>query len=422
MPRKLIYIIGAGPGSWNLLTREALDALLHSERVLGAKRLLDSLKTLIQDKKTDALVNDKSIVEKIQLSDEKVYAVLVSGDSGFFSLSRQLLPPLRAEALKNNWELQTLCGVSSVAYFAARLGVPYDDAAIKSFHGRLDSKSTTLDKERLLNLLTGVTARNRKCFFLTDNIVSPALICRALSERGFGELRISIGERLSYTDEKISSGKISGIARAGFAVPNIVYIENDKSVKNIFINPRDSDFIRGSVPMTKENVRAISLSKLNLKPDAVCWDIGAGTGAVSCSMSLAAPYGRVYAVEKNLEALSLMRQNKEKTGCYNMEIVEGEAPAVLSALPPPDAVFIGGSSGTLSPVLHEILKKNPGARIVINAVTLETLSMAQSIIAENHFPDVEIAQISVSEFTKTGSYTLARAQNPVFVISFGGGA
>jgi precorrin-6Y C5,15-methyltransferase (decarboxylating) len=290
---------------------------------------------------------------------------------------------------------------------------------IKSFHGRLRPDSTEFDKERLLNELTGLAACNRKCFFLTDGVVSPKLICSTLAGRGFGELRVSVGERLSYPDEKINSYMIKNIVDGDFDTPNIVCIENDKIRKNIRVNIRDSDFIRGSVPMTKEDVRALSLSKLCLKPDAVCWDIGAGTGSLSCTMALAVPYGRVYAVEKDMEALKLIRQNKEKFGCYNIEIVEGAAPAVLSTLPPPDSVFIGGSGGALSAIVNEICGKNFRARIVINAVTLETLNAAQAIIEKN-FYDAQITQISVNEFQKTGPYTMLRAQNPVFIINFGG--
>jgi precorrin-6Y C5,15-methyltransferase (decarboxylating) len=417
MLRKLIYIIGVGPGAQELLTGEARDALLNSEHVLGAERLLNSFETLIHGKKKETLISDKTIAETIRAGASKIYAVLVSGDSGFYSLSKHLFPLLQAEA--QNWELKILCGVSSVAYFAARLGLAYDDAMIKSFHGRLRPDSTEFDKERLLNELTGLAACNRKCFFLTDGVVSPKLICRTLDGRGFGELRVSIGERLSYPDEKISSYMAKNIIDGDFDTPNIVCIENDKNRKNTCVNIRDSDFIRGPVPMTKEDVRALSLSKLCLKPDAVCWDIGAGTGSLSCSMALAAPYGRVYAVEKDPEALKLIRQNKEKFDCYNIEIVDGAAPDILSALPPPDSVFIGGSGGALSAIVNEICGKNFRARIVINAITLETLNAAQAVI-ENSIYYAQITQISVNEFQKAGPYRLMRAQNPVFIISFGG--
>jgi precorrin-6Y C5,15-methyltransferase (decarboxylating) len=419
VPSKQIYIIGAGPGARDILTVTARDALIRSERVFGAERLLNSFSELLQGKKTDVLVTDESIAAAIRESDEKIYAALVSGDSGFFSLSKRLFQKLVDEARGKDWELEIICGVSSVSYMASKLGVSYEDAAVKSFHGRLRQDSPNIERERLLNEMTGLAAHSRRCFFLTDGIVSPGLIFRVLSERGLGKLRASVGERLSYHDEKITIGVVNDIKRSDFRTPNIVFLEND-DVKSHPSEAQDSDFIRGSVPMTKESVRILSLSKLRLKPDAICWDIGAGTGSVSCSMAFAVPYGRVYAVEKDADALSLVRQNKEKFGCYNMEVIEGAAPAAFSTLPPPDSAFIGGSSGAMTDILREILNKNPAARIVINVITLETLGVVQAFLAENRVCGAEIVQISVNEFQKTGKYSLLKAQNPVFIISFGG--
>lgn len=415
---KQVYIIGAGPGGEGLLTGEALKALEESECVLGARRLLDSFQALLRGRRTLALTGAEAVIGAIRDGGQRVYAVLVSGDSGFFSLCRLTLPLARAEG----WEVRVLCGVSSVAYFASRLGVTYDDAVLRSFHGSLRSGSAGLERERLLNELTGHAAQNGKCFFLTDGELSPGLVCAALAGRGLGELRVSVGERLSLRDEKISTGTAAGLLGMEFGCPNIICVENEGAGKYQFTNTRDADFLRGAVPMTKEEARAVSLAKLRLKSDSICWDIGAGTGSVSCAAALAVPYGRVYAVEREADALGLIRANKEKFSLYNLEPVEGAAPAALSSLPRPDSVFIGGTGGALQAITREILAKNPAARTVINAVTLETLAEARALIEENGFSDAEIVQIGVSVAQKAGKYSMLRAQNPVFVISFGGTA
>ena len=415
---KQVYIIGAGPGGEGLLTGEALEALAKSECVIGARRLLDSFQELVQDRETLALTNAEGVIGAVRDGGRRVYAALVSGDSGFFSLCGRALPLARAEG----WEVRVLCGVSSVAYFASQLGVPYDDAVLRSFHGRLRPGCAGVERERLLNELAGLAAQNGKCFFLTDGEVSPELVCGVLAGRGLGELRISVGERLSLRDEKISTGTAAGLLGTKFGAPNIICVENDGAVKYPFTNLRDTDFFRGSVPMTKEDVRTVSLAKLRLKPDSICWDIGAGTGSVSCAAALAAPYGRVYAVEREADAIDLIRLNKERFGLYNLEPVEGAAPAALSSLPRPDSVFIGGTGGALQAITREVLAKNPGVRTVINAVTLETLAEARTLIEENGFPDAETVQIGVSAVQKAGKSGMLRAQNPVFVISFGGAA
>ncbi|MDR2444793.1 MAG: precorrin-6y C5,15-methyltransferase (decarboxylating) subunit CbiE [Spirochaetaceae bacterium] len=415
---KQVYIVGAGPGGEGLLTGEAREALAGSECVIGARRLLDSFAALVQGRETLALTVGEAVIEAIRDGGRRVYAVLVSGDSGFFSLCKRLFPLARAEG----WEVRVLCGISSVAYFASRLGIPYDDAVLISFHGRLRPGCVGVERERLLNELTGLAAQNGKCFFLTDGELSPELVCGTLAGRGLGELRISVGERLSHQDEKISTGTADSLLKTEFSAPNIICVENDGAGKYPCTNLRDTDFFRASVPMTKEDVRTVSLAKLRLRPDSICWDIGAGTGSVSCVAALAAPYGRVYAVERESDAVDLIRRNKQKFGLYNLELVEGAAPAALAALPRPDSVFIGGTGGALRAIMWEILAKNPGVRTVINAITLETLAEARMLIEENGFPDVEMVQIGVNTVQKAGQYSMLKAQNPVFVISFGGAA
>jgi precorrin-6Y C5,15-methyltransferase (decarboxylating) len=421
---KQVYIIGAGPGRGDLLTGEAREALERCGRVIGAGRLLDALSDILRNRERVPAVTTDAVLAAIRDAGPRVCAVLVSGDSGSFSLSRRLFPLVRAEG----WDVRLLCGISSVSYLASRLGIPYDDALVRSFHGRLVASGGGTERERLLNRLAGYVAQNKRCFFLTDNVLSPELLCRALSERGFGKIRVSVGERLSHPDERISAGTADDIAGMNFGDPNMICVENDGAAENTRISLRDADFSRGAVPMTKEEVRTVSLAKLRLGPDSVCWDLGAGTGSVACAAALAVPYGRVYAVEREPDALELVRLNARRLGLYNLVPVEGEAPAALAGLPSPDSVFVGGSGGALRAIVREALARNPRARIVINALTLETLSHAREAAWEHSFSGAgsaaaaEIVQIGVSAVQKAGAYSMLRAQNPVFVISFGGAA
>lgn len=182
---------------------------------------------------------------------------------------------------------------------------------------------------------------------------------------------------------------------------------------------RDELFIRGDVPMTKSEVRAVSISKLELEPDSVLYDIGAGTGSVSIEASRYLTEGRVYAIEKKAEAIDLIKANKERFGAGCLEIVEGTAPEALEALEAPTHVFIGGTSGTMDHVLSLVLKKNPGTRIVINAIALESLSEILSWL-KRHSATAEIVQVQISKGREAGDYHLMIGQNPVYVVSFGG--
>jgi precorrin-6Y C5,15-methyltransferase (decarboxylating) len=134
-------------------------------------------------------------------------------------------------------------------------------------------------------------------------------------------------------------------------------------------------------------------------------------------MAMRARYGRVYAIEHNPGALSLLEQNKRKLGLANLEVVSGSAPAILETLPAPDRVFIGGSSGQMEGIIKAVLRKNPQARLVINAVTLETLSQAVLLLKQLSFQDVETVQVAISRSVKAGDHTFMKAENPVYIIS-----
>ena len=167
--------------------------------------------------------------------------------------------------------------------------------------------------------------------------------------------------------------------------------------------------------MTKSEVRAISMAKLALHDDSVVWDIGAGTGSVSVECALAAYKGKVYAVEKEPDAVELIKRNKLKFKTDNLCIVSGSAPDVLAELPVPTHVFIGGTGGNLRTILNVLLEKNPSVRIVMNTVTLESQSEAFACAREYEFADFDAVSVNISRTKKAGSYNLMAAQNPVTV-------
>ncbi|MEG0689566.1 MAG: precorrin-6Y C5,15-methyltransferase (decarboxylating) subunit CbiT [Hungatella sp.] len=182
---------------------------------------------------------------------------------------------------------------------------------------------------------------------------------------------------------------------------------------------RDEYFIRGQVPMTKSEVRAVSLSKLELTNDSIVYDIGAGTGSVSIEAARAVPGGQVYAIEKNPEARKLIYANRDRFQIENLVVVEGSAPEVLTGLPLPSHAFIGGSSGCLREVIRCLLEKNPRIRIVVNLITLESLSQMIDF-TKTWSIEAEFISIQVARAGLVGTSHLMQGQNPVYVISFGG--
>lgn len=182
---------------------------------------------------------------------------------------------------------------------------------------------------------------------------------------------------------------------------------------------RDEWFVRGDIPMTKSEVRAAAISKLELEPGSVLYDIGAGTGSVSIEAAKMAPDSMIVAIERKTEAISLIRRNQEKFQTENVIVVEGEAPGALEHLPMPTHAFIGGSAGRLEAILDVLTEKNPDIRIVMSAIALETLSEILGWIGSRG-REAEIVQIFVSRAKTAGKYHMMMGQNPVYLVSFGG--
>lgn len=169
--------------------------------------------------------------------------------------------------------------------------------------------------------------------------------------------------------------------------------------------------------MTKEEVRSVSLSKLRLTEDSICYDVGAGTGSVSVEMALRADQGQVFAIEKKEEAAALLEENKQKFAVDNLEIIKGEAPQALENLPAPTHAFIGGSSGNLKEIVALLLGKNPQVRIVINCITLETISEALDVLKEYDFQQREVVQLAASRSKEISRYHLMMGENPIYIIT-----
>jgi cobalt-precorrin-6B (C15)-methyltransferase len=185
---------------------------------------------------------------------------------------------------------------------------------------------------------------------------------------------------------------------------------------NIYPGIPDSMFIRSSVPMTKEEVRVISVSKLRLEPASIVLDIGAGTGSVSIEIAKLIPDGMVYAVESEKKAVDLIKRNIKKFRIANIKVIKSIAPVIPDSISF-DRVFVGGSGGRLLEILQWIDKRLPDAgRIVVNAITLETLNTAKDFFNSPGY-NCDIVQVSIARCEKAGRSTMMRAENPVFVIA-----
>jgi len=392
---KEINIIGMGM-SEKTLTAEALELIIEADILIGAKRLINEFSHMKKPSYNAYLSND--ILEIIEKTDAEKIAILVSGDVGFYSAAEKLVDVLK------DYDPNLVSGISSVSYFFAKCSLPWKDANLISCHG-IDT-----------NIVSSVR-RNRYTFALTGKNIPE--LQKELVKYGFSDLKVWIGENLGSDDESIQESKISDLDGMEFSSLTVLIIENPDFDSRIRTGIPDEEFIRGKVPMTKSEVRAVCLSKLSINPDDVAYDIGCGTGSVTIEMAFSAYEGKVYAFDKNEDAIALLEQNCQKFHLDNVDGICGLAPECLKDLPVPDVAFIGGSSGNMDEIVSYLHGINDKMRFVITAVTLEN-AMAGLDSLKNVGISGDIVQVAVSKGKQIGDLHMLMAQNPIFIISGSG--
>ena len=449
----IVYLIGMGPGNSDCLTREAVQALSQATVCIGASRMLAIWKSLCEEDGRDAeqtfynAYKAEEIAELIQNHGGETIAVVFSGDIGFYSGAKKLSMMLRKavgkvcnmvddttgtteqiQADKTIYELCYIPGLSSVQYLFDKIGWAWEDAELISNHGvSANIPAKVLHHAKVGTLLGG------------ENQV--AEVCKRLTEVGLGEIAVVVGEWLSYPDEKITKKYAKNLCEETFdKLAVAIFINDHPQPRRLAPGIKDEMFIRGKVPMTKEEVRMVVIAKLGIQEDTglvkydqnsgqfvisnpapVIYDVGAGTGSVSIELALLTERGTVYAIEKKPEAVKLMYANRRRFHAGNMEIIEGEASEVIPSLPAPTHVFIGGNDGNLFKIMDQIYAKNPNARIVLTAVTLETQAEMLTLadIAKRHNVDFNMVQMAVTRSREAGPYHMMQAQNPVWIVTMG---
>ena len=395
-----ITLLGIGMGSQETLTVQGKKAAKRADLIIGAKRMADAVRepgqAVVYEYRSDVIadyIRNHPEYEKV--------VIALSGDVGFYSGARKLLTALGGR--ESNVEV--ICGISSVVYFMSEIGLSWDDAKITSAHGKH------------CNLISMIR-HNQKVFSILGTGTAVAELAGKLVKYHMGEVLLYVGENLSYPDEKIVVKKAEELTNYEGQPLSVVcaFHENPEPALSTHGIP-DEEFIRGKAPMTKEEVRSVSLSKLRLTEDSICYDVGAGTGSVSVEMALRADQGQVFAIEKKEEAAALLEENKQKFAVDNLEIIKGEAPQALENLPAPTHAFIGGSSGNLKEIVALLLGKNPQVRIVINCITLETISEALDVLKEYDFQQREVVQLAASRSKEIGRYHLMMGENPIYIIT-----
>lgn len=409
--RMEITLAGAGMGNPDCLTGEVRRAVSDADLLLGAPRLLEAFPGAAKKEpfyRAEQIIPFLEGLQKEGRSVERA-VVLFSGDSGFYSGCRTLLPALQREVEEGRLDaaLRVLPGISSVSSLAACLGISYEDAAVVSLHGKWQPG------------LMRTIRREAKTFLLTSGAKDINRLGSSLSEAGLCGCEIWAGRNLSSPEQsvrKLTPQECCSLTEEGLYT---CLVRNPSPIpESVSCGLSDENFIRGRVPMTKEEIREVSICKLHLHKNSTVYDIGGGTGSVSVEMAGLSDKIQVFAIEQKEEAVELIERNREKFLLDNLMVVRGRAPECLKELPPATHAFLGGSGGSLPEILDALYRINPRMRVVINAVTLETVNRIMEIPGRYPVEEEEVVQVQISRAQEAGAYHLMRAENPVWICAF----
>ena len=416
-----IYLIGMGPGGADCLTEEARDCLLSLDAAAGAERTLALYREIGGNAAEDCCFVSFRTAELLHFLETlpdscRRVGFLFTGALSVYSGATALASALEAAGVPEA-ALHFVSGLSSLDYFLDRLGERREAAAVLSLHGRDGSVLPLLPKAgKLLCLLGGREQLGA--------------IARELLDFGLSETEMVLGSRLSYSDERIRRGKPADFLDEEADPLSLLYLRYRPGAAALQpadfyrFGIEDARFFRETgVPMTKKAARSMTLGQLPLKEDALIYDIGAGSGAVSVELSLHVPRGRVLAFESEAAALAVLQENRRRFLCGNLRIVPGYAP---DTLPPADSVdgkpalaFIGGSRGRLSSIIKAVLDQSPDCIIAVHAITMETEQKILQLAAELQGSHrLSLQTVSVSALRQLGGYHMRSAENPITMALF----
>ncbi|RII29476.1 MAG: cobalamin biosynthesis bifunctional protein CbiET [Geobacter sp.] len=399
MIQEKIYLVGAGIKGWEGFGSKALEIIAKAEVLIGHQRHLDIFPDFAGEKMP---LGDLPELLEFLKKTEKGVVLLASGDPNFFGISRFLLRNLPKE------RIEIFANVTSMQYAFSRIKEPWDDAIFVSVHGR--GMHQAVDK---------IVASEKACI-LTDKVNTPAAIATELIERGAEGYEAWLCEDLGMASEKFTRTDVRGLLELQPSDLNILILVKTYEPNLIqypLIGIDDDEFHTSKKLITKQEVRAVTLAKLQLQDDLVLWDIGAGSCSVSIEASNLMPNGRIFAVEKNPQYITFINENLKKFCARNIKLVEAYAPEGLDDLPDPDRVFIGGAGGKLDEIIDTIAQRlKPEGVVVINAVTLDTLTKAVEFL-EDHGYAVEATCVNIAKTRSLTEYKMFEASNPVYVIT-----
>ncbi len=406
IPRRAITLVGIGDDGCVSLTSRAVSAVMTAGVLVGGERHLEFFPQF-QGERIVLKDGLSPVLDRVaELAEEQNVCVVASGDPLFFGIGSLVIKRLGAE------HVEILPQPSSMQWAFARAGLKWDDASFLSLHGR--------SSEGFLTRLKGQV----KVAILTDEKNSPPVLARRMAEHGETAWVALVCENLGGSDERVRRFDVADLAVCRDVGPLnvLLLVRSDPAWRAPCTIPfLHEDAFAKRIPkkglITKREVRLLSLAAMGIRPDSVVWDIGAGSGSVSIEAALLAPKGLVYAVEVDPEGVEICRENLRAHAVDNVRVIAGRAPEALAGLEPPDAVFIGGSKGSMEEIIHVVIDRlQPGGRLVVNAITMENVAETyQTLRKRGLVPEVTLLQVSRAE--PLAQYLRYEALNPIQIFA-----
>ncbi len=395
-----VHIIGLGmsPGD---LTQKALNFISAAEVLAGGRRHLEYFASQAGEK----IVVGRDLAGALkaiqEAAESKQVVVLASGDPNYYGIGRRLtefLGPENVVVHPNITAVQSACSL---------LKISWEDAVVVSLHGRGMEK------------LTEVLGRASKIIIYTAGAETPGEIARLLQTPDMPAYKMCVLENLGEESQRVAWLSSAEAEKRIFASLNMVVLlrETGEKFNGLYLGLPEAALEHEAGLITKTEIRAVVLAKLQLIPGLVMWDVGAGCGSVGLEASLLLPGGRVLAVEQQPERARQIMANKRRYRVSNLEVICGSAPECLTDLPRPDRVFIGGGGNRLGQILESVLSRlQPHGRVVVTATLLTTLNTANDILQSQGW-EVEICLMQTSRSRPLGSSAYLQALNPVWIIT-----
>ncbi|WP_089719285.1 precorrin-6y C5,15-methyltransferase (decarboxylating) subunit CbiE [Candidatus Entotheonella palauensis] len=403
MTAEPLVVIGIGHDGADGLSQEALTHIHQAKILAGGVRHLAFFPQW-QGKKVVIDANLKRVMQQLEASRQQAKTVvLASGDPLFYGIGRTLAAHFPPESLS------FLPHVSSVQLAFARLKTSWHDAQVVSLHGR-----------PIESLLPALSQGAPKMALFTDAVNHPAAIARFLLAHGYNHYDLSVCEELGGTSERVTHWALQDIGDTSFSPLNIVVLmrhgDAPTSTPLPLLGLPEQSLAHRDGMITKREIRLLTLGYLALHPGEVLWDIGAGSGSVALEAARLSPSLRIFAVEKDGNALRHIVENVQTLATPHVQPIHGEAPAALAPLPDPDAVFIGGSGGRLPDIVSTVADRlRPGGRVVMNCITLENFTLGWSLFNDSSW-QAEATSVQLAHTKPLGQMHRFASDSPIFII------